>query len=219
MKTNEERIKMVKRHLTSANSRDVSNAPEDAFKVGAESLHGVDEGVPLILSVEDTSEASPLTKQQKEQFIEYGYFIVRDLIDKKSIEAFTKHFIEISRGEVDANGMVVMKDIVLAKQFKETGRKKVVSQKEVFKVQNYENDEVFMRYVKDRAILQYIRPIVGDDIRSMHTMLINKPPDLGKGGYSYLNYICNRNPFVSAFRVVKTFNASRFVILPCSSWE
>ena len=219
MKANEERIKTVKRHLTSASSADVSNVPVDSFKVGAGSLHGLDDGVPLILSLEDTSRTSPLTKEQIEQFTKYGYFIVKGLIDKESIEAFTQHFIEISQGEVDANGMVVMKDIILAKQFKETGRKKVVSQKEVFKVQNYENDEVFMRYVRDKAILQYIRPIVGDDIRSIHTMLINKPPDLGKGGYSCLNYICNRNPFVSGFRVVKTFNASRFVVLSCSSWE
>ena len=29
--------------------------------------------------------------------------------------------------------------------------------------------------------MKYIKDIIGDDLRAMHTMLINKPPDLGMG--------------------------------------
>jgi hypothetical protein len=40
---------------------------------------------------------------------------------------------------------------------------------------------VLFQYVSDPHILPYVQAIIGEDVKSVHTMLINKPPDVGLG--------------------------------------
>jgi len=58
---------------------------------------------------------------------------------------------------------------------------KVTGEKEVTKIQDWQEDEVLFKYCKNKKIVKYVRAFLGESIRSIHTMLINKPPDLGKG--------------------------------------
>ena len=49
------------------------------------------------------------------------------------------------------------------------------------KIQDFQDDPVLFEYCKLPGILAYVEALVGNNVRSVHTMLINKPPDLGKG--------------------------------------
>jgi phytanoyl-CoA hydroxylase len=51
----------------------------------------------------------------------------------------------------------------------------------ITKVQSFQDDEVLFQYCKHPNVAKYVEGIVGPSFASIHTMLINKPPDLGIG--------------------------------------
>ena len=69
--------------------------------------------------------------------------------------------------------MIVMKDVVYAKSKRSTG------ERTVNKLQNFKEDEVLFSYIQLPQLLKYVACFTGPDIKSVHTMLINKPPDPG----------------------------------------
>lgn len=148
--------------------------------MNSDSVNGVELDIPYVLPDQSYRQGSDITEAQLKQFEEEGYFLVKKLVTEEAIQEYTDHFLKISRGEVQTDVKIV-KDVVLAKRMKAEGRTALKGELEMMKVQDYENDEIFMKYPKDPKILQYVKPIVGSNIRSIHTMLINKPPDLGKG--------------------------------------
>jgi len=44
----------------------------------------------------------------------------------------------------------------------------------IAKLQDWQDDEVMFEYVKHPNIVRYVTAIVGNDVKSVHTMLINK---------------------------------------------
>ncbi len=70
--------------------------------------------------------------------------------------------------------MLMMRDVTIAK-------KKEMGERAITKLQRIEDDEVLFKYCTQTNILNYVNGIIGPNIKSMHTMMINKPPDTGAG--------------------------------------
>ncbi|XP_077157968.1 phytanoyl-CoA dioxygenase, peroxisomal [Paroedura picta] len=115
-----------------------------------------------------------LTPVQRHFYEENGYLVIKNLVSDEDIQRFRDEFARICRREVKGNGLVVMRDISLAKS------EFVPDEKAVTKVQDFQEVEELFRYCTLPQILKYVECFTGPDIMAMHTMLINKPPDSGK---------------------------------------
>ena len=77
------------------------------------------------------------------------------------------------------------------------------SEESLTKIQDFQDDPVLFDYCKDQRMIPYVQQLIGKDLRSCHTMLINKPPDLGKGTSRHplhqdLYYFPFRGPILTA---------------------
>jgi phytanoyl-CoA hydroxylase len=118
---------------------------------------------------------SPITNEMLEHYWEHGYTMVRGLFSPELTESYRAHFEDIVSGEVEpSEGMLVMRDIMVAKGAVETKTRA----EEIAKVQDFENDELLYSYVTHTALLDCVERFVGHDVFTLHTMLINKPPNV-----------------------------------------
>lgn len=114
-----------------------------------------------------------LSQEQVDFYNKNGYLVIRNLVPQELLNKYLKRFNQICDGEVRVPGITVMKDVTYVKSKRPSG------EKTVNKLQNFENDEVLFSYCELPQILKYVSCFTGPDIKSMHTMLINKPPDPG----------------------------------------
>jgi phytanoyl-CoA hydroxylase len=56
---------------------------------------------------------------------------------------------------------------------------KADNESSIAKLQDWQADEVLFEYVRHPNIVKYASAIVGPDVKSVHTMLINKQPNVG----------------------------------------
>ena len=56
----------------------------------------------------------------------------------------------------------------------------ISNERRVNKIQDFVWDEELSKFVTFPQVLDVVQCFTGPDIRAMHTMLINKPPDSGK---------------------------------------
>jgi len=97
-----------------------------------------------------------------------------------------------------------MKPLVSSPKDKENSMKKMDSllpnERIYNKIQDFVWDEVLSKYVWDEVLskyvclpelLDYVQCFTGSDIRAVHSMLINKPPDVGtKTSRHPLHQVC-----------------------------
>ncbi len=119
--------------------------------------------------------SSQIGQQEQEHYWKHGYVVVRGLFDEASLERWKDRFRAIVDGEVTvADHMLVMKDVMVAK-----GAVAPNSPAEATaKLQDFENDPVLFSYSKDARLLDCVESLIGPDILAIHTMLINKPPNV-----------------------------------------
>jgi phytanoyl-CoA hydroxylase len=67
-----------------------------------------------------------------------------------------------------------MRDVAVAKKME-------MGEQAITKIQDWHEDEVFFEYCSHPAVLPWVQSIIGPNVKSVHTMLINKPPDVGLG--------------------------------------
>jgi len=116
---------------------------------------------------------SIFTPEQRDFYETNGFIVVRNLVAKDLLSRWESHFQKICRGEVDISvGMTVMKDISL----KGVAKK---GEDVITKLQDWQDDEILFEYPQQPEILKYVQAFVGSNVKSVHTMLINKPPDPG----------------------------------------
>lgn len=132
-------------------------------------------------SVAAIGESKVFTEEQIVQYHEKGYIVVKKLLNDKEVQFFRSRFNEIVTKEIEVEGMIRMRDISLATQMKKEGRKEVNGVNEVFKIQDWQNDEELMKYCKNKKIIDHVESLIGSNLISIHTMVINKPSDLGTG--------------------------------------
>jgi phytanoyl-CoA hydroxylase len=145
---------------------------------------------------------------ERRGYDETGYLVARSFFEPAELEGFVKRFLAIVNEEVPpAPGMLVMRDVMVAK-----GAVAVASRPEaIAKIQDFHADPVlYPGYVKHPKLLDWIESFVGPDVKSIHTMLINKPP--GVDGRHPLHQDLLYFPFRPAERIVATWTA----LEPCT---
>ncbi|XP_029193950.2 phytanoyl-CoA dioxygenase, peroxisomal-like [Acropora millepora] len=163
-----------------------------------------------------------LTEEQVHFYNKNGYLVVRNLVPADMLNRFVERFHEICSGDILVPGMTVMKDL------KHVKWNSPMSERTVNKLQNFEEDEVLFSYCELPQILKYVTCFTGPDAKSVHTMLINKPPDPGtKTSRHPLHQDLHYFPFRPANRIVCSWTAMEkvdkqngcLVVLPGSHYS
>ncbi|XP_051810404.1 phytanoyl-CoA dioxygenase, peroxisomal isoform X3 [Acanthochromis polyacanthus] len=149
-----------------------------------------------------TFETDLLTPEQRVFYEENGFLLVKNLVSDEDIDRFRRAFERICRQEVEVPGLVVMRDVAIAKS------EFVPDQKAVSKLQDFQEDPELFRYCSLPQILKYVECFTGPNIMAMHTMLINKPPDAGKKTSRHpMHQDLHYFPFRPADRIVCSWTA------------
>jgi phytanoyl-CoA hydroxylase len=139
---------------------------------------------------------------ERAHYVEQGYVVVPGLFDEKSLKDWRDRLTDIVDGRIPpAEHMLVMKDVMIAK-----GAVRASSPAEaIAKVQDFEQDPVLYAYAKDDRLLDCVASLIGEDLLSIHTMLINKPPNVD--GRHPLHQDIIYFPFRPGDRIVGTWTA------------
>jgi phytanoyl-CoA hydroxylase len=146
--------------------------------------------------------ASPITDAMLESYWKDGFVVVPGLIPDDEREPWLRRLTDIVERRVPpAEGMLVMRDVMVAK-----GKVKPGSRMEaIAKIQDFENDPVLDSYTRSTPVLDCVERIVGRDVQTIHTMLINKPPHVD--GRHPLHQDLLYFPFRPANRIVASWTA------------
>ena len=122
-----------------------------------------------------TDQGARIGEEELAHYWKHGFVVVRQLFDAESIENWKERLRAVIDGDVEpSEHMLVMKDVMVAK-----GRVKPKERAEaIAKLQDFEQDPVLFSYSKDSRVLDCVEAIIGPDIITLHTMLINKPPNV-----------------------------------------
>ena len=145
---------------------------------------------------------SAISPSMLQHYYDHGYVVVPNLIESEHLQKWTERLAEIVEGHIPPSpGMLVMKDVMVAK-----GSVKPGTQMEaIAKIQDFENDPVLDSYTTHCAMLECIETIVGKDVQTIHTMLINKPPNVD--GRHPLHQDLLYFPFRPADKIVASWTA------------
>ncbi|XP_061922627.1 phytanoyl-CoA dioxygenase, peroxisomal isoform X1 [Entelurus aequoreus] len=143
-----------------------------------------------------------LSAEERLFYEQNGFFVVKKLVSAEDVDLFRKAFERICQQEVKVPGLVVMRDVAIAKS------EFVPDQRAVSKLQDFQEDPELFRYCTLPQVLKYVECFVGADIMAMHTMLINKPPDAGKKTSRHpMHQDLHYFPFRPADRIVCAWTA------------
>nr|XP_046153281.1 phytanoyl-CoA dioxygenase, peroxisomal-like [Oncorhynchus gorbuscha] len=143
-----------------------------------------------------------LSTEQRISYEEDGFLLIKGLVSVEDIDRFRVAFERICRREVQVPGLVVMRDVSIAKS------EFVPNQKAISKLQDFQEEPELFRYCGLPQILNYVECFTGPNIMAMHTMLINKPPDTGnKTSRHPMHQDLHYFPFRPADRIVCSWTA------------
>ncbi|KAM9467591.1 phytanoyl-CoA dioxygenase, peroxisomal [Clarias gariepinus] len=149
-----------------------------------------------------TFDTDVLSPEQRLAYEEDGFILIKNLVSEEDINRFRKEFEHICKRDVKIPGLVIMKDVTIAKS------EFVQGEKAVTKLQDYQEDPELFRYCTLPQILKYVECFTGPNIMAMHTMLINKPPDTGKKTSRHpMHQDLHYFPFRPADRIVCSWTA------------
>ncbi|KAK9504405.1 hypothetical protein O3M35_010744 [Rhynocoris fuscipes] len=113
-----------------------------------------------------------LSYEQRKFYEENGYIVIPKLIEDELLDECSRRFADYCNGVIPKGGITMMKDISLMKKG---------AQGEFLynKLQDILYDSVFEKYFFHPKLLEYVSCFTGPNIKGMHSMLINKPPDSG----------------------------------------
>jgi phytanoyl-CoA hydroxylase len=144
-----------------------------------------------------------LGREQRRAYDENGYLVVRGLFSAAELAVWNERFEDIALGRVEqAPGMLVMRDVMVAKGAVRTASRLA----EIAKIQDFHNDPVlFETFVRNPKLLDCAEAFLGPDIKTIHNMLINKPP--GVDGRHPLHQDLLYFPFRPAGRILASWVA------------
>ncbi len=147
--------------------------------------------------------AASLSADQRAHYAENGYLLLPGFFAAEELEPWLERFADIASGDASPpRGMLVMQDVMVAKGVRTT-RERVEG---IAKIQDLQNDPVlFDGYVRHERLLDLVEAFVGPDIKSIHSMLINKPPHVD--GRHPLHQDLLYFPFRPAEEIVGTWTA------------
>jgi phytanoyl-CoA hydroxylase len=118
---------------------------------------------------------NPITDELLEAYTRDGYVVVPGLLGQPDLDRWSERLEAIVNGEVaPSEDMLVMKDVMVAKGAVTPDTKLEA----IAKIQDYEKDPVLDTYTTHPDILGCVQRLIGEDVMTIHTMLINKPPNV-----------------------------------------
>lgn len=153
-------------------------------------------------------ETAKLTPEQRRFYQDHGYHVVRGLFEKPELELWIERFLEIvKQTAARPQGMLVMRDVMVAKGAVQPGS----PEEAIAKIQDFQDDPVLYEgYAKHPSLLDWVEQFIGPDVKSIHTMLINKPPNVD--GRHPLHQDLLYFPFRPADKIVGAWTA----LEPCT---
>lgn len=120
-----------------------------------------------------------MTEEERKQYETEGYIVIKNCIPKHEIDKYYQRFEEICQGKIKIPTLTIMRDISIVKN-NEFQNERIVN-----KIQDFNDDEVLFSYCCYPTVINVVKDLIGNGSRdptilSMHTMLINKPPDSGQ---------------------------------------
>jgi len=147
-----------------------------------------------------------LGEEQVAEYWKRGFVVVPGLVSQAKLDRYVQRLEAIVSGAVSpADGMLVMRDVMVAKGAVEPSTRMAG----IAKIQDFERDPELYSYALEAAILDCVEGLIGREVLSIHTMLINKPP--GVDGRHPLHQDLFYFPFRPADAIVATWTA----INPC----
>ncbi|XP_052744037.1 probable phytanoyl-CoA dioxygenase isoform X1 [Bicyclus anynana] len=110
-----------------------------------------------------------LSADQRRFYEDNGYLVIKKLIDFTCLYGCKQRFIKICKGVVDRGGMTIVKEPSLAAQ----GAK---GEDLINKISEIHFDDVFATYTEHPRLLHVLAQLIGEPMRVINSMLINKPP-------------------------------------------
>lgn len=188
-----ERLKTILGHLNSDAVISPSPASSGAVHSGLQSFRY-------------TLDNPVLSYEQRKFYEDNGYIVIRNLVPKEKLDVYRERFEQICRREVEIPGLTIMRDVAIARS------EFVPGEQAVTKLQEFQNDDVLFGYCELPEIIKYVQTFTGKEVKAMHTMLINKPPDPGKKTSRHpLHQDLHYFPFRPADRVVCSWTAMQKV--------
>ena len=156
-----------------------------------------------VTSTLSSTHPRPISDEERRRYEDDGFLVVRGLFGADDLDAWNERFLAIVDGEVEpAEDMLVMRDVMVVKGAVDPEEPRAA----IAKIQDFHNDAVlFEGYAKHARLLEWVEAFVGPDIKSIHNMLINKPP--GVDGRHPLHQDLLYFPFRPADRIVATWTA------------
>lgn len=188
-----ERLKTILGHLNSDAVISPSPASSGAVHSGLQSFRY-------------TLDNPVLSYEQRKFYEDNGYIVIRNLVPKEKLDVYRERFEQICRREVEIPGLTIMRDVAIARS------EFVPGEQAVTKLQEFQNDDILFGYCELPEIIKYVQTFTGKEVKAMHTMLINKPPDPGKKTSRHpLHQDLHYFPFRPADRVVCSWTAMQKV--------
>ncbi len=145
---------------------------------------------------------SRIGEEEKIHYWKHGFVVVPGLFDQASLDRWTDRLRQIVEGEIEpAAHMLVMKDVMVAKGIVKPGTRAEA----IAKLQDFEEDPELFAYSTDPRLLDCVEALIGHDILTLHTMLINKPPNVD--GRHPLHQDIIYFPYRQGDRIVGTWTA------------
>ncbi|TKR87404.1 hypothetical protein L596_011806 [Steinernema carpocapsae] len=117
-----------------------------------------------------------LSTEQKQFYRENGYIVIRNCVSMSELKVYNKRFQAICDGAPVHRGLSIVRDIALANKGVRN------EERTVTKIQDFQDDSILFDYCKNPHVVDIVKDLIGSpesNLASMHTMLINKPPDAG----------------------------------------
>ena len=145
---------------------------------------------------------SPLGDAALDGYWKDGFAVVPGLVEQEALDRYRARLEDIVDGRVEpAEGMLVMRDVMVAKGAVNPGTR----MEAIAKIQDFEKDPVLDEYTVHPRVLDCVERIVGRDVQTIHTMLINKPPNVD--GRHPLHQDLLYFPFRPADKIVASWTA------------
>uniref|UniRef100_A0A8C9UIQ6 phytanoyl-CoA dioxygenase n=1 Tax=Spermophilus dauricus TaxID=99837 RepID=A0A8C9UIQ6_SPEDA len=121
-----------------------------------------------------------LSLEQRKFYEENGFLVIKNLVSDADIQRFRVAFEKICSEESKPAGLIIIRDVSSVES------EDIPSEKTIARIQDYQEDKELFRYCTLPEVLKCVECFTGPNIMAMHTMLINKPPDTGKGQEDFL---------------------------------
>lgn len=143
-----------------------------------------------------------LTKEQRDFYEKNGYIVFKKLIPQEDLDRYKRHFQKLCSGEAPrVPTMTVMRDVSIKHEKSARGEHMIT------KIQDFQDDPEIFAYCQTPELLDIVAAFTGPNVKSIHSMLINKPPNVGDSGRHPFHQDLYYFPMRPANRIVAAWTA------------